>query len=76
MMMSRGRTPADETGCLPELGEGELSSPHLTLAAETVSADELEPRKDRNERVSSCFAKRRAKRGILFFPTVTQILTR
>jgi len=28
---------------LPELGEGELSSPHLTLAAESVSADELEP---------------------------------
>ena len=29
---------------LPKLGEGELSSPHLTLAAETVSADELEPK--------------------------------
>ena len=36
--------PADEICCLPELGEGELSSPHLALAAETVSADELEPR--------------------------------
>lgn len=28
---------------LPELGEGELGSPHLTLAAQTVSADQLKP---------------------------------
>ena len=32
-------------GCcdLPELGENELSSPHFSLASETVGADELEP---------------------------------
>ena len=29
--------------CLPELGESELSSPHFTLAAKTVSADQLQP---------------------------------
>ena len=28
---------------LPELGESELGSPDLTLAAEAVSADQLEP---------------------------------
>ena len=28
---------------LPELGENELSSPDLTLAAKTVSANEFEP---------------------------------
>ena len=28
---------------LPELGESELGSPHLALAAEAVGADQLEP---------------------------------
>ena len=41
---------------LPELGEGELGSPHLTLAAETVSADQLEP--TRNEQKSDTAAER------------------
>ena len=30
---------------LPELGEDELSSPHLTLASETVRADKFQPKK-------------------------------
>ena len=33
---------------LPELGESELGSPDLTLAAETVGTDQLEPKFDRN----------------------------
>ena len=44
---------AGDCGDLPELGEGELGSPHLTLAAETVRADQLEPVKQRKrQRVS------------------------
>ena len=34
---------------LPELCESELSSPHLPLAAKTVSADKLEPENDENQ---------------------------
>ena len=37
------RTPHTRVSNLPELGESELGSPHLTLAAEAVGADQLEP---------------------------------
>ncbi len=37
---------------LPELSEDELSSPHFTLAAKTVNADELEPRMNARKPVS------------------------
>lgn len=33
-------------GYLPELSESELGSPDFTLAAETVGADQLEPKQN------------------------------
>ena len=49
---------------LPELGESELSSPDLTLAAKAVSADQLEPAINQKQGWSSVL-RRVAKKGVL-----------
>ena len=54
LLLAGWRVPTTMVYYLPELGESELGSPDLTLAAKTVGTDELEPKFDK--KVNFCLA--------------------